>query len=112
MDMKTFMRNQIQEALQHKWNKGIRIGRDPGPEAVSEWIQQHAEKYRKEYEECVEAFVEAVAGESEKRIHSDVCQLCDKKKVKQMSRIVVEEFTRIWFTEMAKPGHNKHIDEM
>ena len=111
MDLKTYMTNQVRAALEYKWNKGIQIGRDPGPAAVSEWIEKHAEKYRKEYDECFEAMVEATYRAAAKR-SAEVCPLCNEEKLKKMSRLVVEEFTRLWFTEMSKNGRSKHMEEI
>jgi len=106
--MKKFMEKQIQEALKYKWDKGVRIGHDPGQEAISEWIQNYAAKYREEYDKCVARIVKAVSKATEKRIKG-ICPTCDKTD--QLSKIVVEEFTKIWFLEMTGE-HDEHVDEI
>ncbi len=111
MDMKTLMRNQIQEALKHKWFKGIKIGRDPGPEAVSEWINTYAATYRKEYDECFDVLLKSTLEASQPRL-KEACPCCTKEKSTIMAKIVLEEFTNIWIFEMTKTDHNKHVDEV
>jgi hypothetical protein len=39
-------RIQIQEILKHKWILSEKEGRDLGEEAVKDWIQKHAAKFR------------------------------------------------------------------
>jgi len=111
MDLKTYMTNQVRAALEYKWNKGIQMGRDPGPAAVSEWIEKYADKYRKEYDKCFEDMVEATFQAVSKR-SGEVCPSCSDERLRKMSRLVVEEFTRLWFMEMAKNGHSKHVEEI
>jgi hypothetical protein len=111
MDMKTLMRNQIQEALKHKWFKGIEKGCDPGPEAVNEWINTYASTYRKDYEECSEALITATLDKSLPLLQR-LCPGADEETLAEMARIVFEEFTRIWFLEMTKPNPGNHIEEI
>lgn len=111
MDMKTLMRNQIQEALKHKWLKGVEKGCDPGPEAVNEWIDTYAATYRKDYDECFSALVSATLERAYPRlrkIHPDL----NKETMAEMAKIILEEFTNIWFLEMSKPDHNHHVEEI
>jgi len=111
MDMKNFLSNQIRAALEYKWCKGVSLGRDPGSDAVSEWIATYAEKYRKEYDDCLDVLIDASLNEMEKRIKAKGCT-CERKKLRQCCRIAVEEFTHVWFLEMAKPNHDKHVEEI
>ena len=111
MDMKTLMRNQLQEALKHKWFRGVEIGRDPGEEAVSEWINTYANTYRKEYDECFAALVTATLEKSLPRLQ-EAYQDCSEEILTEMAKIILEEFTKIWFLEMAKTNHNNHIEEI
>ena len=111
MDMKTLMRNQIQEALKHKWFKGVEIGRDPGEEAVGEWIDKYAVTYRKEYDECFAALLTATLEKSLPRVQ-EIFPDCSKETLTAMARVILEEFTRFWFLEMAKTDHNNHIEEI
>jgi hypothetical protein len=111
MDMKTLMRNQIQEALKHKWFKGVEIGRDPGQEAVGEWIDKYAVTYRKEYDECFAELLTATLEKSLPKVR-EMIPGCSKEALAETARIILEEFTRIWFLEMAKSNHNNHIEEI
>ena len=112
MDMKTLMRNQLQEALKHKWFRGVEIGRDPGEEAVGEWIDKYAVTYRKEYDECFDR------SGSKPRWRNSLPKLqetypgCSEETLAKMVKIVLEEFTRIWFLEMSKKERNHHVDEV
>lgn len=111
MDMKTLMRNQIQEALKHKWFKGVEIGCDPGEAAVGEWIDKYAVTYRKEYDECFDVLAEATLKNSLPKLH-ETYPGCSDESLAKMVKIVLEEFTRIWFLEMTKKDRNNHVDEV
>jgi len=111
MDMKTLMRNQIREALKHKWFKGIEKGCDPGPEAINEWIDTYAETYRKDYDECSAALMAATLDRSLPRLQK-LYPGVDTKTLAEMAEIVFKEFTRIWFLEMTKPNPSNHIEEI
>lgn len=111
MDMKTLMRNQLQEALKHKWFKGVEIGRDPGGEAVGEWIDKYAVTYRKEYDECFAALVKATLEKSLPRLRETYPD-CSEDILAKMVKIILEEFTKLWFLEMTKKDHNNHVDEV
>jgi hypothetical protein len=111
MDMKTYLNNQIREALKYKWCKGVKIGKDPGEQAVSEWIQQHAEEYREEYEECLRKLLNKTIENAEKKMNG-ICPNCDRKKLEKMGKLIIDEFTNVWFLEMAKTVHDRHVDEI
>jgi len=111
MDMKTLMRNQIQEALKHKWLKGIEKGCDPGPEAINDWIETHSETYRKEYDECFASLLSATMEKAYPRLremHPGVGQ----DKISEAARVILEEFTKIWFLEMTKTDADRHAEEI
>jgi hypothetical protein len=111
MDMKTLMRNQLQEALKHKWFRGVEIGRDPGEEAVGEWIDKYAVTYRREYDECFEVLVTATLEKSLPKLR-EAYPGCGEDILAKMVKIVLEEFTKIWFMEMARKERNNHVDEV
>ena len=111
MDMKTLMRNQLQEALKHKWFRGVEIGRDPGEEAVGEWIDKYAVTYRKEYDECFEVLAEATLRNSLPKLQ-EAYPGCGEEILAKMVKIVLEEFTKIWFLEMTRKNRNNHVDEV
>ena len=111
MDMKTLMRNQIREALKHKWFKGIEKGCDPGPEAVNEWINTYAETYRKDYDECFAVLVSSTLEKSYPRLR-EVCPDFSEEMMSEITKIVLEEFTKIWFLEMTKTNPNYHMEEI
>ena len=46
-----FMKAQAHEIDVHKWIRGEQLGRDPGQEAVIEWIKNYAKDFRKEWED-------------------------------------------------------------
>jgi hypothetical protein len=111
MDMKTLMRNQLQEALKHKWFKGVEIGRDPGEEAVGEWIDKYAVIYRKEYDDCFDLLVKTTLDKSITRLQ-ETYPGCDNEILARITKIILEEFTGIWFLEMSKKDRNNHVDEV
>jgi hypothetical protein len=111
MDMKTLMRNQIQEARKHKWLKGVETGRDPGREAINEWIERYASTYRKDHDECLAGLVEATLEKSSPRLR-EIDPSLNKGKMARMAEIILEEFTNIWFLEMTHPNHAHHLDEI
>lgn len=47
-----FMKAQLHEIDVHKWIMGEHLGRDPGDEAVRDWIDKYAANFRKEWEEA------------------------------------------------------------
>jgi ABC-type proline/glycine betaine transport system substrate-binding protein len=49
--MKQFMADQIKEIEIHKWLESEKANRDLGEEAVKDWIEKHAEEFRKRWEE-------------------------------------------------------------
>lgn len=47
--MKELMDSQIEEINKHKWIESEKAGHDLGEEAVKEWIQKYAKKFREEH---------------------------------------------------------------
>jgi hypothetical protein len=115
MDLKTYMARQIQEALKHKWCKGVEIKCDPGEAAVTEWITKYAAHYRREYEDCFLTIVRKVRESLRKRdLISIACKDCPglEKMLDDMSLAVIREFTDQWTEEMTKPDHDSHLAEI
>lgn len=54
--MKQFMADQIKEIEIHKWLESEKANRDLGEEAVKDWIEKHAEEFRKRWEEEYESY--------------------------------------------------------
>lgn len=50
-NMKQYMSDQIKEMEIHKWIESERANRDLGEEALRDWIKNHAEEFRKKWEE-------------------------------------------------------------
>ena len=46
---KSFLEKQKIEMEKFKWDLGVKKGCDPGQEAVHEWIQKYAKKFRKDF---------------------------------------------------------------
>jgi hypothetical protein len=115
MDLKTYMARQIQEALKHKWCKGIEIKGDPGEAAVSEWIMKYAAEYRREYEDSFLTIVRKVRKHlREKGLISNACKSCPglEEMLDDMTLVIIKEFTDQWTEEMAKPDHDSHLAEI
>lgn len=112
MDMKTYLTNQIQEALKHKWCVGIKIGRDPGEEAINDWITNHAHQYRTEYEHCLEQLINQTLNKTKTKIQKVLDQKITPEQLKQITQILIEEFTKQWTYEITKPNPDKHINEI
>ncbi len=111
MDMKILMQKQIQEALKHKWIEGTKKGYDPGSAAINDWIDTYAATYRQDYNDCFEALANATLEKSRSRLQEACPGYCEETWAK-ISRIILEEFTNIWFLEMTKTDHNDHVDEV
>jgi hypothetical protein len=115
MDLKTYMARQIQEALTHKWCRGVEIQCDPGEAAVSEWITKYAAEYRREYEDCFRTIVRKVRESLKTRdLITAACKSCPslEEMLDDMSLTIIEEFTNQWTQEMAKPDHDSHLAEI
>lgn len=50
-NMKQYMSDQIKEMEIHKWIESERANKDLGEEALRDWINKHAEEFRKKWEE-------------------------------------------------------------
>lgn len=105
MDLKRWCENQAAAAKQHKWCKGIELGKDPGDQAIVEWVNEHAKSYRKEYNQCLASISQKVF----EAIRPGVDDI-DKTRLKLITDLVIEEFTKQWTKEMATEV--KHIDEL
>ena len=116
MDLKRYMANQLAEALKYKWCKGEEIHCDPGEAAITEWITQHAAEYRQEYEQCFKALTMRVIDSINNRMDTIApeCNHCmDKDKIfNVLIQEIIDEFTRQWVLEMAKPDHDRHVEEI
>ncbi len=105
MNLKIWCANQVAEAKKYKWIKGVELGKDPGEQAVIEWVNEHAKSYRKEYNQCLANISQKVF----EAIQSGVVDI-DPIKLKLITDLVIEEFTKEWTKEMVIEV--KHIDEI
>lgn len=111
MDMKSICRNQIEEAKKHKWIMGQKLGYDPGKMAIDDWIKNHAEKYREEYNMCLNTLIVKVYDATKEEImklRPDI----KANELLQLEKIIIEEFTMIWIKESVVNEENKHIKEI
>jgi hypothetical protein len=46
---KKYLDEQIKLINDFKWCKGVELGKDPGPDAVREWVKKYAAKFRKDF---------------------------------------------------------------
>jgi len=49
-EFKKYLEEEREEILKYKWIRSEEEGRDMGEEAISEWIEKFAEKYRRSHE--------------------------------------------------------------
>lgn len=105
MDLKRWCMAQADEARKHKWIKGEELGKDPGEQAVVEWVNTHAKSYRKEYNQCLANISQKVFEE----IQAGFADI-DPKRLKLVTDLVIEEFTKEWTKEAAIEV--KHINEI
>lgn len=105
MDFKNLCKNQVEEIKKYKWLKGVELGKDPGEQAVIEWINEHAKIYRKEYNQCLANISQKVF----EAILPGVPDI-DPAKIKLITDLVIEEFTKQWTKESAIEV--KHINEI
>ncbi len=108
MDTKRLFMNQAEEAKKYKWIESQKAGRDLGEQAVIDWVQKYAAKYRQEYNECFRNIVKIVKKEVEN------CELCKNSKIplEEITELIIEKFTEKWIIEIAKENHNKHLEEI
>jgi len=64
---KLYLEKQKKAMDDYKWQKGIEICRDPGEEAIKEWIAKYAKKFRKEF--VISDFKEALSELKDIRKH-------------------------------------------
>lgn len=110
MDAKRYCMNQIEEIKRFKWIESQKAGRDLGEEAVREWINENASKYREEYNNCLEVIAKRVKEsiKSNKDLTEEICDDCLEK----LTKSIIEKFTEIWTIEIAKESHDKHLEEL
>ena len=107
MNLKSWCKNQAEEAKKHKWIQGVKLGKDPGNGAIVEWVEKFAKNYREEYKKCFENILKKV----EKAVKT---KLNDKsfsdEQLHALTDIIIEEFTKEWIKEAAID--TKHIEEI
>lgn len=115
MNMRQYMENQITEILKYKWIMGEKLGHDPGEEAVKEWIKRYGAQYRKEYEDVYDVILNKMLNS----IKPDVENLLDEspcngseEQLKDLIKLIVDEFTTQWLMEKINDPDNKHLDEL
>ena len=109
MDFKTYIYDQLQEALRYKWLQGEKIGHDPGERAIAEWIEKYAADYRRRYDECYERIVRKVTEACMGKI-KDLAQI-DEQQAKALVILITDELTRQWTLEMNN-GRDPHVKEI
>lgn len=105
MDLKTWCSNQAKEAQKYKWCKGVELGKDPGDQAIIDWVNNYAGLYRKEYNQSL-SIISGIVFDKVKTKMPEV----DEVLLHKISDLVIEEFTKIWITEVAK--ETKHVNEI
>lgn len=105
MDFKTWCKTQAEEAKKHKWNKGVELGKDPGEQAIVDWVNKHAESYRVEYNQCMLNISQQVFNKVKNNEYA-----IDNELLLKITNEVIEEFTKIWVKEVAK--ETKHVTEI
>jgi hypothetical protein len=105
MDLKSWCKNQADEAKKYKWCKGVELGSDPGEQAVVEWVNTHARTYRKEYNECLSNISLTVFNLVKSKMTT-----VDEVLLHQITDLVIEEFTKEWTKEASLDI--KHIYEI
>ena len=114
MHLKLYLLHQKREIEKYKWIRGQELGRDPGEEAVREWVMKLGATYRKEYNEV---FNKAIAETS----HQCIEEL--KKKVPGVSDTlwdyiveqIVETFTEVWIKDICSTQDattKSHLEEI
>lgn len=111
MDMKSFCLNQIEEIKKHKWIMGEKLGKDPGDNAIQDWTKNHAKGYRENHKKCLNNLVEKVHEIIKNKQKVKKLEL-EENELKELEKIVIEEFTNIWIKEMILDESNKHLKEI
>ena len=113
MDMKQICKNQVKEAQTHRWHKGERIGRDPGDDAIKEWIQLYAKDYRDKYNQTYESTLLKVKQEARTDIDKIVGDSLTIKQKSELVNVICDKFTEIWVKEVAiDERNNPHLEEI
>lgn len=105
MDLKNWCKNQAEEAKKYKWCKGVELGKDPGEQAIAEWVNKYAYEYRKEYNQCLRNITNIVF----MAVQSKVTNV-DEPTLRKITELVIEEFTKEWTKEQAQ--ETKHVNEI
>lgn len=51
-----FLEAEKHEIEKHKWIEGEKLGRDPGNDAIIDWIRKYAKRFREEWDELHKKF--------------------------------------------------------
>jgi hypothetical protein len=104
MDLKTWCKNQAEQAKIYKWNKGVELGKDPGNDAIVEWVEKYAGDYRKEYKACYDNILKKVENSIK-----DKASITDEQ-LHSMTKLIIDAFIIEWTKQEAMDI--KHIEEI
>lgn len=114
MDLKKFLINQKIEIEKYKYFKGIELGRDPGEDAVKEWVQKNASKYRKEYNAIYNELVHKTAKSCHDKLKEKFPTVSDEIW-EHFVEVVIDTFTDSWTKEVVccnDCNKKKHLEEI
>ena len=111
MDMKSICRNQIEEAKKHKWIMGQKLGRDPGGQAIEDWVVKYAKQYRDEYKDCLNLLITKVFDKIKDKIKENHPTLTNDDII-GLEKLIIEEFTMVWMKECAINEGDQHLKEI
>ena len=113
MDMKKICRNQAELAKTYKWVLGEKLGYDPGEEAIHQWIQENAEKYRARYNRTYQSTLQKVEAQVTMALQNIQGISIPDEKVGEVVKAICDTFTEVWVQEVAiDEKNNQHLDEI
>jgi hypothetical protein len=114
MDLKKFLINQKIEIEKYKWVESQKANRDLGEQAVTEWVNKNAKKYREEYEETYNALIKETADECKKKLAAKFPTVSDQIW-EHFVKTVVDSFTQNWTKDVCcckDAKKKKHLEEI
>jgi len=114
MDLKKYLENQVNEMMKYKWIKGTKMGRDPGKEAITEWVQTFAKGYREEYNETLKQTIKETANKCKDDLKQKLPGVSDELWNYIFEKIIAT-FTEVWTKDCCLTDDEKtknHLKEL
>lgn len=109
MDLKTYLRIQAKEIEKYKWIESQKVGYDLGKDAINAWVEKNAKKFREEYNQFFNCYIEQILSHTKEKM-KDVNEHLSDDDIVKICKIFAEEFTCQWTKDVSLPEHDKVIE--